>query len=50
MLCCAVLQVAEEEAWEWKESLCYQLLRITQDAYVIRGSVLRAVTKTFELT
>jgi hypothetical protein len=47
---CSAMQVAEEEAWEWKESLCYQLLRITQDAYVIRGSVLRAVTKTYELT
>jgi hypothetical protein len=42
-------QIVEEEAIEWKESLCYQLLRVTQDAYVARGTVLRSVTKSYEL-
>ena len=42
-------QIVEEEAIEWKESLCYQLLRVTQDAYVTRGTVLRSVTKSYEL-
>jgi hypothetical protein len=44
-----VAKVAAEEAAEWKASLCHQLLSLTEDAFLDRGSRLRAVTEAYGL-